>query len=105
MFQTINSDPTRVAALLSGDIDLIDPVPVQDMARIKEAANTTVLTAPELRTMFLNMDSMRERVDALQREGQQPVQGRARAPRLLSGHRYRDDQDQGDAGHGDAHRR
>jgi peptide/nickel transport system substrate-binding protein len=59
VFQTINADSTRVAALLSGEADLIDPVPVQDIARIKSGPNTTVLTAPELRTIYLNMDSMR----------------------------------------------
>ena len=39
IFQTIKSDATRVAALLSGDIDMIDPVPVQDIERIKASAN------------------------------------------------------------------
>jgi peptide/nickel transport system substrate-binding protein len=72
VFQTISSDSTRVAALLSGDIDLIDPVPVQDMARIQAGANTTVLTAPELRTMFLNMDSMREELAHSNVKGRNP---------------------------------
>jgi peptide/nickel transport system substrate-binding protein len=58
VLQAIHSDPTRVAALLSGELDLIDPVPLQDIPRIKSSPNTTVLTAPELRTIFLNMDSM-----------------------------------------------
>ena len=40
VFQTVVSDSTRVAALLSGDVDLIDPVPVQDMARIQAGANS-----------------------------------------------------------------
>ena len=60
VLQTVYSDATRVAALLSGEVDLIDPVPVQDIARVSENPSTTVLTAPELRTIFLNMDSMRE---------------------------------------------
>jgi len=72
VFQTISSDSTRVAALLSGDIDLIDPVPVQDMARIQAGANTTVLTAPELRTMFLNMDSMHEELARSNIKGRNP---------------------------------
>ena len=59
-FQTIKSDPTRVAALLSGDIDMMDPVPVQDVDRVKNNANTRVLTGPELRTIFLHMDSLRD---------------------------------------------
>jgi peptide/nickel transport system substrate-binding protein len=60
VFQTIKSDATRVAALLSGDIDMMDPVPVQDIDRVKSNANVSVLTGPELRTIFLNMDSMRD---------------------------------------------
>jgi peptide/nickel transport system substrate-binding protein len=59
-FQTIKSDATRVAALLSGEIDMMDPVPVQDIERVKSSRNVTALIGPELRTMFLNMDSMRE---------------------------------------------
>ena len=38
IFTTIKSDATRVAALLSGEIDMIDPVPVQDIERIKSSA-------------------------------------------------------------------
>ena len=60
IFQTIKSDATRVAALLSGEIDMMDPVPVQDIARIKANPSTSVLTGPELRTIFLNMDSLRD---------------------------------------------
>ncbi len=60
IFTTIKSDATRVAALLSGEIDMMDPVPVQDIERIKASPNVTVMTGPELRTIFLNMDSFRD---------------------------------------------
>jgi peptide/nickel transport system substrate-binding protein len=60
IFTTIKSDATRVAALLSGEIDMMDPVPPQDVERIKANAGTDVLIAPELRTIFLNMDQMRD---------------------------------------------
>jgi peptide/nickel transport system substrate-binding protein len=60
IFTTIKSDATRVAALLSGEIDMMDPVPVQDIERVKNNPGTTVLTGPELRTIFLNMDSFRD---------------------------------------------
>jgi peptide/nickel transport system substrate-binding protein len=60
VFQTIKSDATRVAALLSGDIDMMDPVPVQDVERVKSSSNVRVLTGPELRTIFLHMDSFRD---------------------------------------------
>jgi peptide/nickel transport system substrate-binding protein len=60
VFQTIKSDATRVAALLSGEVDMIDPVPVQDIPRVKANAGTAVLAGPELRTIFLNMDQVRD---------------------------------------------
>ncbi len=60
IFTTIKSDATRVAALLSGEIDMMDPVPVQDVERIKSNPSTDVLSGPELRTIFLNMDQMRD---------------------------------------------
>jgi peptide/nickel transport system substrate-binding protein len=60
IFQTIKSDATRVAALLSGEVDMIDPVPVQDIPRVKASAGTDVLTGPELRTILLNMDQVRD---------------------------------------------
>ncbi|MEZ0300650.1 MAG: ABC transporter substrate-binding protein [Hyphomicrobiaceae bacterium] len=60
VFQTIKSDATRVAALLSGDIDMMDPAPVQDIERVKASPNATVLIGPEIRTIFLNLDSFRD---------------------------------------------
>ncbi|MEQ1647502.1 MAG: ABC transporter substrate-binding protein [Hyphomicrobiaceae bacterium] len=59
IFQTIKSDATRVAALLSGEIDMMDPVPPQDIERIKATPGTDVLIGPEVRTIFLNFDSFR----------------------------------------------
>ena len=59
-FTTIKSPATRVAALLSGEVDLIEPVPVQDMQRIADNATTSVLTGPELRTVFFYMDEKRD---------------------------------------------
>lgn len=59
-FTTIGSDATRVAALLSGELDMVYPVPVQDIKRVNENAETTALTGPELRTIFLGMDQMRD---------------------------------------------
>ena len=52
----IPTDATRVAALLSGEVDMAYPVPVQDMQRINSNSGTRVLQGPELRTIFLGMD-------------------------------------------------
>jgi peptide/nickel transport system substrate-binding protein len=59
-FTSIASDATRVAALLSGDVDVIEPVPIQDIARVNASSNATVMTGPELRTIFLGMDQTRD---------------------------------------------
>jgi len=45
IFTTISNDATRVAALLSGDVDWIDPVPLQDVERINASNNAQVLQA------------------------------------------------------------
>jgi peptide/nickel transport system substrate-binding protein len=60
IFSVIANDPTRVAALLSGEIDIMEPVPVQDVPRINSSPNTSAMVAPELRTIFLGMDQRRD---------------------------------------------
>jgi len=60
VFTPIGNDSTRVAALLSGEIDMMEPVPLQDVERIKSAGGFTVLQGPELRTIFLGMDQKRD---------------------------------------------
>lgn len=37
VFTPLLSDASRVSALLAGDVDMIDPVPLQDQARVKAA--------------------------------------------------------------------
>lgn len=59
-FTPIGSDATRVAALLSGQVDMAYPVPVQDQRRVDGNATTRMLIGPELRTIFLGMDQMRD---------------------------------------------
>lgn len=60
VFTPIASSSTRVAALLSGEIDVMEPVPVQDIERVNKSGATRVLTGPELRTIFLGMDQKRD---------------------------------------------
>lgn len=52
----IKSDPTRVAALLSGDVDLLTDLPTQDVARLKADPKLKVVEGPEVRTIFFAMD-------------------------------------------------
>jgi peptide/nickel transport system substrate-binding protein len=60
IFTPIGNDATRVAALLSGEVDVMEPVPVQDIDRVNSSANAKVMVGPELRTIFLGMDQKRD---------------------------------------------
>jgi peptide/nickel transport system substrate-binding protein len=59
-YTPIGNDATRVAALLSGQVDVIEPVPLQDVARINGSGKSKVMQGPELRTIFLGMDQKRD---------------------------------------------
>ncbi len=56
-FRPIKSDATRVAALLSGEIDMMAPAPLQDLARISGADGFKVIEEPSLRLIFLGLNS------------------------------------------------
>ena len=72
VFTPISNDATRVAALLSGDVDWIDPVPLQDIARVNANPATQVLSAPELRTIFLGFDQFRDELKYSSVKGKNP---------------------------------
>lgn len=55
-FSPIGSDATRIAALLSGELDFITPAPLQDIDRINRADGAEVIIAPALRTIMLGMN-------------------------------------------------
>jgi peptide/nickel transport system substrate-binding protein len=59
-YTPISNSSTRVAALLSGQVDVIEPVPLQDVARIDASGKAKVIQGPELRTIFLGMDQKRD---------------------------------------------
>ncbi len=56
VFTPIKSDPTRVAALLSGDVDLLTDLPTQDVARLRSDPKLKVVEGPEVRTIFFAPD-------------------------------------------------
>ena len=72
IFNVIGNDSTRVAALLSGEVDVMEPVPVQDVDRIKSAPNLKVLQGPELRVIFLGMDQKRDELQFSSVKGKNP---------------------------------
>jgi peptide/nickel transport system substrate-binding protein len=56
IYTPIKSDPTRIAALLSGNVDAVTDLPTQDVARLRNTQSLKVLDGPEVRTIFLAMD-------------------------------------------------
>ncbi|OZI40321.1 ABC transporter substrate-binding protein [Bordetella genomosp. 1] len=60
IFQPIAQEATRVAALISGEMDVVQPVPVQDWKRLEDAKGVKPLTAPEARAIFIGMDQDRD---------------------------------------------
>jgi peptide/nickel transport system substrate-binding protein len=60
VFSRIENASTRVAALLSGELDMVYTVPPQDTDRIAKTAGMKVWQTAELRTIFLGMDQTRD---------------------------------------------
>lgn len=52
----IQQDATRIAALLSGEVDVVHDVPVQDIARLQQSQGIKVTTGPENRVIFLGFN-------------------------------------------------
>jgi peptide/nickel transport system substrate-binding protein len=58
----IANGATRVAALLSGEIDIVTDAPVQDLERIRSSGNHKVQSTPQMRTIFLGMDQAADKL-------------------------------------------
>jgi peptide/nickel transport system substrate-binding protein len=59
VFTPIKEDPTRVAALLSGDVDFIAPVPPADLARIDKAPGIDLVTMSGTRIITFQLNQQR----------------------------------------------
>jgi peptide/nickel transport system substrate-binding protein len=76
IFTPIGNPSTRVAALLSGEIDMMEPVPVQDIARIAGNPSLKVMQGPEMRTIFLGIDQKRDELLFSSVKGKNPFKDR-----------------------------
>jgi peptide/nickel transport system substrate-binding protein len=56
IYTPIKADATRVAALISGDVDMVTDLPVQDVERLRRDPKLKVLDGHEVRTIFIGMD-------------------------------------------------
>ncbi|MEI9986704.1 MAG: ABC transporter substrate-binding protein [Aliidongia sp.] len=72
VFNRIQNDSTRVAALLSGAVDFIYAVPPQDVERLGTTSGMKIIETPELRTIFLGMDQARDELLESNVKGKNP---------------------------------
>ncbi len=56
VYTPIKSDPTRVAALLSGDVDMLTDLPTQDVTRLRGDSKLKIVDGHEVRTIFVALD-------------------------------------------------
>ncbi len=56
IYTPIKSAPTRIAALVSGELDFVLDPPIQDLQRLKRDEALKVISTPQIRTLFLGMD-------------------------------------------------
>ncbi len=52
VYTVITDAATRISALLSGEVDFVQDVPVQDIERLSSSGNVTVTTGPENRFIY-----------------------------------------------------
>jgi len=62
VYTPIANDATRLAALVSGEIDFVlDPAP-RDVARLRNTAGVKIIDGPENRIVFIGMDQFRDKL-------------------------------------------
>ena len=59
-FVAIKSDATRLAALASGEVDLVLDPPFQDVGRLKSEGKLNVLTTSDIGTQYFTFDQARD---------------------------------------------
>ncbi len=59
-YRMLLNDASRTAALLAGDVDVIEQIPTSDLARLRRDPRVTVTDIPSLRTVYIAPDHSRE---------------------------------------------
>ena len=72
VFTPIANEATRVSALLSGEVDIVEPVPLQDINRVNSGGVAEVKNASEIRVIFLGMDQVRDELVNSSVKGKNP---------------------------------
>jgi peptide/nickel transport system substrate-binding protein len=76
VYQPIKADGTRLAALISGEIDFVLDPPPQDVPRLKQDPKIKVVEGNENRTIFLGMDQFRDELQYASVKGKNPFKDR-----------------------------
>ncbi|MBL8831600.1 MAG: ABC transporter substrate-binding protein [Rhodospirillales bacterium] len=71
-FFRIGNDATRMAALLSGEVDFVYTVPPQDQERLSRTPGLKLVQGPELRIIYLSFDQMRAELTDSAVKGKNP---------------------------------
>ena len=72
VYQPIKQDGTRLAALLSGEIDFVLDPPPQDIPRLKQDPKLKVVEGNENRTIFYGFDQYRDELQYSNVKGKNP---------------------------------
>jgi len=72
-FTPIKADATRIAALLSGEVDLVLPASLQDIQRINSASGFKVLELPSVRTIFFGFNIQADELNNSDVKGKNPL--------------------------------
>jgi len=72
VYQPIKQDGTRMAALLSGEIDFVLDPPPQDIPRLKQDPKIKIVEGNENRTVFFGFDQWRDELQYSSVKGKNP---------------------------------
>jgi peptide/nickel transport system substrate-binding protein len=72
IYTPIASNATRIAALLSGEVDLVTDLPTQDVTRLRSEANLKILDGHEVRTIFIGLDQHSDELKYSSVKGKNP---------------------------------
>ena len=75
-YLTIRSDATRLAALTSGEVDLVLDPPFQDVQRLKQDSKLRIVSAGDLGTQYLAFDQAHDELAGSDVKGRNPFKDR-----------------------------
>ncbi|WGF86444.1 ABC transporter substrate-binding protein [Marinivivus vitaminiproducens] len=72
VYTPIKNGATRIAALLSGELDFVLDPPFQDLQRLEQSGDLKIQTTPQVRTIFFGMEQERDELLSSDVKGKNP---------------------------------